>query len=162
MTKHSINRLKQTAAAVRHAHLRAAKRNVGASLDDLGGAKDKSSMKRVKQLHTLHTKIQGMLLTAFHQDSQKLANEHLGAAAQSRKEGAAYVVGKTLNPRTGRLATKKLVSGQQDLSRRLTEFHERAARANMHNLPQGYAMVFGKLRKINPKGKRTGIAKLKR
>jgi len=29
-------------------------------------------------------------------------------------------------------------------------------------LPPGYAMVFGKLRKINPKGKRTGIAKLKR
>ena len=29
-------------------------------------------------------------------------------------------------------------------------------------LPQGYAMVFGKLRKINPKGARKGAALLKR
>jgi len=40
--------------------------------------------------------------------------------------------------------------------------HTQAAADLRKQLPQGYAMVFGKLRKINPKAKRTGIAKLKR
>jgi hypothetical protein len=40
--------------------------------------------------------------------------------------------------------------------------HASRAAAAKSKLPPGYAMVFGKLRKINPKGKRTGIAKLKR
>jgi len=40
--------------------------------------------------------------------------------------------------------------------------HSVKARQLRKQLPQGYAMVFGRLRKINPKGARTGIAKLKR
>jgi len=39
---------------------------------------------------------------------------------------------------------------------------DKAAAEAKKKLPPGYIMVFGKLRKINPKAARTGIAKLKR
>jgi hypothetical protein len=84
--------------------------------------------------------------TAKHKKLQAKVNKHLGVAAREH----------------GYATAKQMPSAMRETSRKAAARHTNAAAKAKAQLPQGYAMVFGKLRKITAGKPRTGIAKLKR
>jgi len=106
--------------------------------------------------------------------------EHVSSKAKAKIAGLAASVGdkhkkiqakvnKHLGKRTAALAVADMQSGNTLASgKRLSRagasagHHDAMVHRLKKQLPQGYAMVFGKLRKITAGKPRTGIAKLKR
>ena len=96
------------------------------------------------------------------------ANKWLQGEVNKKLKKAAHVRSLAAVPRyalrQGRGGVSKVVERTDTAQRANTAATKitKSAMAMKKILPQGYAMVFGKLRKINPKAKRKGAALLKR
>jgi hypothetical protein len=105
------------------------------------------------QLRKAHEAKQG----AKHKKIQATANKHLKESTAAFDRADAHLAKRTWNQQERIYART-----QTDAALVSAEKHAAKAAKLKKQLPQGYAMVFGKLRKINPKGARKGAALLKR
>ena len=94
---------------------------------------------------------------AKHKKIQAMVNKHLGDSTAAFDRADAH-----LAKRTRHQQERIYARMQTDAALVSAEKHAAKAATLKKQLPQGYAMVFGKLRKINPKGARKGAALLKR
>jgi len=97
-----------------------------------------------------------------HKKIQAKVNKHLGAAAEVTKRIAEHTVARKAGAAQGGVTGGRGSGHAFGAMNSERAAHKTAAAKAKAQLPQGYAMVFGKLRKITAGKPRTGIAKLKR
>jgi len=105
------------------------------------------------QLRKAHEAKQG----AKHKKIQAQVNKHLKESTAAFDRADAHLAKRTRHQQE-RISARM----QTDVALVSAEKHAAKAATLKKPLPQGYAMVFGKLRKINPKAARKGAALLKR